>query len=148
LNYFYLNTIILNKIRMSPIYTKIHLAKVVGELLLGKSLAEPRYTIDKQCITIYNFVSVDENGYQDTQDFIELAPTSESYNLLDNKSRKISVRKCALFDKEQREIIINAIRVALVETNQSSQTSNIYILKDLSILVSSDDWSENHEMLH
>jgi hypothetical protein len=132
---------------MSPIYTKIHLAKVVGELL-GKSLAEPRYTIDKQRITIYNFVSVDENGYQDTQDFIELAPTSESYNLLDKKSRKISVRKCALFDKEQREIIVNTIRVALIETNQASQTSNIYILKDLSILVSSDDWSENHEMLY
>ena len=131
---------------MSPIYTKIHLVKSVGELL-GKSLAQPYYTIDKQRITIYNFVSVDENGYQDTQDFIELAPTSESYNLLDNKSRKISVRKCALFDKEQREIIINAIRLALIETNQASQTSNIYILKDLSILVSSDDWSENHEML-
>ena len=131
---------------MSPIYTKIHLVKSVGELL-GKSLAQPYYTIDKQRITIYNFVSVDENGYQDTQDFIELVPTSESYNLLDNKSRKISVRKCALFDKEQREIIINAIRVALIETNQASQTSNIYILKDLSILVSSDDWSENHEML-
>ena len=131
---------------MSPIYAKIHLAKIVCELL-GKSLAQPYYTIDKQRITIYNFVSVDENGYQDTQDFIELAPTSESYNLLDNKSRKISVRKCALFDKEQREIIINAIRLALIETNQASQTSNIYILKDLSILVSSDDWSENHEML-
>ena len=131
---------------MSPIYTKIHLVKSVGELL-GKSLAQPYYTIDKQRITIYNFVSVDENGYQDTQDFIELVPTSESYNLLDNKSRKISVRKCALFDKEQREIIINAIRLALIETNQASQTSNIYILKDLSILVSSDDWSENHEML-
>ena len=132
---------------MSPIYTKIHLAKTVGELL-GKSLAktpiqwEPRYTIDNQRITIYNFVSVDENGYKDTQDFIELAPTCESYNLLDNKSRKISVRKCALFDKKQREIIVNAIRVALIETNQASQTSNIYILKDLSILVSSDDWSE------
>ena len=131
---------------MSLIYTKIHLAKIVFELL-GKSLTEPYYTIDKQRITIYNFVSVDENGYQDTQDFIELVPTSESYNLLDNKSRKISVRKCALFDKEQREIIINAIRLALIETNQASQTSNIYILKDLSILVSSDDWSENHEML-
>ena len=131
---------------MSPIYTKIHLVKSVGELL-GKSLAQPYYTIDKQRITIYNFVSVDENGYQDTQDFIELVPTSESYNLLDNKSRKISVRKCALFDKEQREIIINAIRVALIETNQASQTSNIYILKDLSILVSSDDWSDDHEML-
>ena len=108
---------------------------------------QPRYTIDKHRITIYNFVSVDENGYQDTQDFIELAPTSESYNLLDNKSRKISVRKCALFDKKQREIIVNAIRVALIETNQASQTSNIYILKDLSILVSSDDWSDDHEML-
>jgi hypothetical protein len=108
---------------------------------------QPRYTIDNQRITIYNFVSVDENGYQDTQDFIELAPTGESYNLLDKKSRKISVRKCALFDKQQREIIVNAIREALIETNQASQTSNIYILKDLSILVTSDDWSDEHEML-
>ena len=108
---------------------------------------QPRYTIDKNNITIYNFVCVDENGYQDTQDFIELSPKCESYNLLDKKSRKISVRKCALFDKKQREIIINAIRVALIETNQASQTSNIYILKDLSILVSSDDWSDNHEIL-
>jgi len=108
---------------------------------------QPRYTIDKERITIYNFVSVDENGYQDTQDFIELAPTGESYNLLDKKSRKISVRKCALFDKKQREIIINTIRAALIETNQASEMDNIYILKDLSILVSSDDWSENHEIL-
>ena len=108
---------------------------------------QPRYTIDKERIIIYNFVSVDENGYQDTQDFIELAPKCESYNLLDNKSRKISVRKCNLFDKEQREIIINAIRAALTETNQASEMDNIYILKDLSILVASDDWSDNHEIL-
>ena len=108
---------------------------------------QPRYTIEKDSITIYNFVSVDEHGYTDTQDFIELAPTCESYNLLDNKSRKISVRKSALFDNEQREIIINAIRKALIETNQASEMDNIYILKDLSILVSSDDWSDEHEML-
>ena len=108
---------------------------------------QPRYTIDNHRITIYNFVSVDEHGYTDTSDFIELAPTCESYNLLNNKSRKISVRKCALFDNEQREIIINAIRVALTETNQASEMDNIYILKDLSILVASDDWSENHELI-
>ena len=108
---------------------------------------QPRYTIDNHHITIYNFSCVDEHGYTDTQDFIELAPTCESYNLLDNKSRKISVRKSALFDNEQREIIINAIRKALIETNQASEMDNIYILKDLSILVSSDDWSDEHEML-
>lgn len=103
---------------------------------------QPRYTIDNQRITIYNFVSVDEHGYTDTSDFIELVPTCESYNLLNKKSRKILVRKCTLFDKEQREIIINAIRKALIEMNQASEMDNIYILKDLSILVSSDDWSE------
>ena len=108
---------------------------------------QPRYTIDNQRITIYNFVSVDEHGYTDTSDFIELVPTRESYNLLDNKSRKISVRKCALFDKKQREIIIKAIRAALIETNQASEMDNIYILKDLSILVASDDWSDNHDIL-
>ena len=118
------------------------IAKTLFKHTMRYEEKQPRYTIDNQRITIYNFVSVDENGYQDTQDFIELVPKCESYNLLDNKSRKISVRKCALFDKKQREIIVNAIRVALIETNQASQTSNIYILKDLSILVSSDDWSE------
>ena len=123
------------------------IAKTLFKHTMRYEEKQPRYTIDNQRITIYNFVSVDENGYQDTQDFIELAPKCESYNLLDNKSRKISVRKCALFDKKQREIIINAIRVALTETNQASEMDNIYILKDLSILVSSDDWSEDHEML-
>ena len=123
------------------------IAKTLFKHTMRYEEKQPRYTIDKQRITIYNFVSVDENGYQDTQDFIELVPTSESYNLLDNKSRKISVRKCALFDKEQREIIINAIRLALIETNQASEMDNIYILKDLSILVASDDWSDNHDIL-
>ena len=123
------------------------IAKTLFKHTMRYEEKQPRYTIDNQRITIYNFSCVDEHGYTDTQDFIELAPTCESYNLLDNKSRKISVRKCALFDKKQREIIVNAIRAALIETNQASQTSNIYILKDLSILVSSDDWSENHEIL-
>ena len=123
------------------------IAKTLFKHTMRYEEKQPRYTIDNQRITIYNFSCVDEHGYTDTQDFIELAPTCESYNLLDNKSRKISVRKCALFDKKQREIIINAIRVALTETNQASEMDNIYILKDLSILVSSDDWSEDHEML-
>ena len=123
------------------------IAKTLFKHTMRYEEKQPRYTIDNHHITIYNFSCVDEHGYTDTQDFIELAPTCESYNLLDNKSRKISVRKCALFDKKQREIIINAIRVALTETNQASEMDNIYILKDLSILVSSDDWSEDHEML-
>ena len=140
---------------MNPVYAKLYLAKSIGESI-GKSLAKmtirreeyaPRYKIEKDSITIYNFSCVDEHGYTDTSDFIELVPTSESYNLLDNKPRKISVRKCALFDKEQREIIINAIREALIEMNQASKMDNIYILKDLSILVASDDWSDNHEIL-
>jgi hypothetical protein len=123
------------------------IAKTLFKHTMRYEEKQPRYTIDNHRITIYNFVCVDENGYQDTQDFIELAPTCESYNLLNNKSRKILVRKCTLFDKEQREIIVNAIRAALIETNQASEMDNIYILKDLSILVSSDDWSENHEMV-
>jgi hypothetical protein len=108
---------------------------------------QPRYTIDNHRITIYNFVSVDEHGYTDTSDFIELAPTKETYNLLDYKSRKIIINKNTLENKEQREIIINAIRAALIEINQASEMDNIYILKDLSILVASDDWSDEHEML-
>jgi hypothetical protein len=76
-----------------------------------------------------------------------LAPTNETYNLLDCKSRKIIINKNTLENKEEREIIINAIRAALIETNQASEMDNIYILKDLSILVASDDWSDNHDIL-
>jgi hypothetical protein len=107
----------------------------------------PRYKIEKDSITIYNFSYVDEHGYTDTTDFIELAPTNETYNLLDYKSRKIIINKNTLENKEEREIIINAIRAALIETNQASEMDNIYILKDLSILVASDDWSDNHDIL-
>ena len=140
---------------MSPIYAKLYLAKSIGESL-GKSLAKmtirweeytPRYKIEKDNITIYNFSYVDEYGYTDTTDFIELVPTNETYNLLDYKSRKIIINKNTLENKEQREIIINAIRAALIETNQASEMDNIYILKDLSILVASDDWSDNHELI-
>jgi NADPH-dependent 7-cyano-7-deazaguanine reductase QueF-like protein len=138
---------------MNPLYAKLYLAKSIGESI-GKSLAkmtihcDPRYKIEKDSITIYNFSCVDEHGYTDTTDFIELAPTKESYNLLDYKSRKIIINKNTLENKEEREIIINAIRAALIETNQASEMDNIYILKDLSILVASDDWSDNHELLN
>ena len=140
---------------MNPVYAKLYLAKSIGESI-GKSLAKmtirweeyaPRYKIEKDSITIYNFSCVDEHGYTDTTDFIELAPTNETYNLLDYKSRKIIINKNTLENKEQREIIINAIRAALIEMNQASEMDNIYILKDLSILVASDDWSDNHEMI-
>ena len=140
---------------MSPIYTKLYLAEAIGKSL-GKTLAKmtirreeyaPRYKIEKDSITIYNFSYVDEHGYTDTTDFIELAPTNETYNLLDCKSRKIIINKNTLENKEEREIIINAIRAALIETNQASEMDNIYILKNLSILVASDDWSDNHDIL-
>jgi hypothetical protein len=140
---------------MNPVYAKLYLAKSIGESL-GKSLAKmtirreeysPRYKIEKDSITIYNFSYVDEHGYTDTTDFIELTPTNETYNLLDYKSRKIIINKNNLENKEEREIIINAIRAALIETNQASEMDNIYILKDLSILVASDDWSDNHDIL-
>jgi len=140
---------------MNPVYAKLYLAKSIGESL-GKSLAKmtirreeyvPRYKIEKDSISIYNFSYVDEHGYTDTTDFIELTPTNETYNLLDYKSRKIIINKNTLENKEQREIIINAIRAALIETNQASEMDNIYILKDLSILVASDDWSDNHDIL-
>ena len=136
-------------------YAKLYLAKSIGESL-GKSLAKmiirreeyaPRYKIEKDSITIYNFSYVDEHGYTDTTDFIELVPTNETYNLLDYKSRKIIINKNTLENKEEREIIINAIRAALIETNQASEMDNIYILKDLSILVASDDWSGDHDIL-
>jgi hypothetical protein len=141
---------------MNSVYAKLYLAKSIGESL-GKSLAKmsirreeyaPRYKIEKDSITIYNFSYVDEHGYIDTTDFIELAPTNETYNLLDYKSRKIIINKNTLENKEEREIIINAIRAALIEANQASEMDNIYILKDLSILVASDDWSNDHELLN
>ena len=140
---------------MNPVYTKLDLIETIGKSI-GKSLTKmtirreeytPRYKIEKDSITIYNFSYVDEHGYTDTSDFIELAPTKETYNLLGPKTHKIIVHKNSLENKEQREIIIKAIRAALIETNQASEMDNIYILKDLSILVASDDWSDEHEML-
>jgi len=141
---------------MSPIYTKLHLIETIGKSI-GKSLlnvinrdtkCEPQYNIDEDSITIYNFSPVDEHGYIDTTtDFIELVPTNETYNLIGPKTHKIIINKNTLENKEQREIIIKAIRAALIETNQASEMDNIYILKDLSILVASDDWSDDHEML-
>jgi len=137
---------------MSPIYTKLHLIETIGKSI-GKSLlnainsetkCEPQYNIDENSITIYNFASVD---YIDTTDFIELVPTNETYNLLNYKSRKIITDKNSLENKEKRETIIKAIRAALIETNQASEMDNIYILKDLSILVASDDWSDKHDIL-
>ena len=139
----------------NPISMKLQLAKTIGESV-GKLLTkttipceeyEPRYKIDKNTITIYNFACSDEHGYIDTTDFIELQPTNASYNLIGPKSRTIWVRESPLQNKEKREIIINAIRKILVETNQASEMDNIYILKDLTLLVTSDDWSDNHEIL-
>jgi hypothetical protein len=131
---------------------KLHLAKTIGKIL-GNSFEkssiylEPLYTIGKDHITFYNFAPIDENGYIDKTDFIELVPTNETYNLLDSKSRKIMLDKNCLENKPKREFIINAIREALIETNQASEVDNIYILKDLTILVASDDWSDKHEIL-
>lgn len=140
----------------NPIVMKMNLAKSIGGSignLLSKSTIcwedyESRYKINEDNITIYNFTCSDEHGYFDTSDHIELPPTNETYNLIGPKSRKIRVNKSSLENKEQREIIINAIRTALIETNQASEMDNIYILKDLSILVASDDWSDNHELLN
>ena len=75
---------------MSSIYAKLYLAEAIGKLI-GKSLAKmsirreeyaPRYKIEKDSITIYNFSCVDEHGYTDTSDFIELSPTKEPYDHL------------------------------------------------------------------
>jgi hypothetical protein len=107
----------------------------------------PRYIIDKKSITIYNFTCVDEHGYTNRTDFIELTPTNETYNLLGPQARKIIIDKKSLEIKAKREIIVKAIRKALVQLNCASEMDNIYILKDLSILVASDDWADYHELL-
>jgi hypothetical protein len=128
-------------------YVAETIGKSIGKLLLNvinrHKDYEPLYKINENSIIIHNLTCVDE----EKSDFIELAPTDETYNLLNYKSRKIIVHKNSLENKEEREIIINSIRAALIETNQASEMDNIYILKDLSILVASDDWSDDHEML-
>ena len=129
---------------MNPLYKKLYSAKIT---IQDDDDHVPRYTIDNNRITIYNFTCADEHGYTDKTNFIELAPTNETYNLLGKKSRKIFLDKKPLEIKEEREIIINAIKTALVETNCASEMDNIYILKDLSILVTTDDWSDYHELL-
>lgn len=130
----------------NPLLVKIKLAQKFGEsiadsLFISYEEAEPRYKIEKDKITIYNFAYSDESGYFITDDFIELPPTNQSYNLIGIKSRKICVKKDVLLNPKTKQIIEDAIREALTETNQAAESSYVRILKDYSLLVTSDDWS-------
>jgi hypothetical protein len=46
-----------------------------------------------------------------------------------------------LLNPKKKRIIEDAIREALTETNQAAESSYVRILKDYSLLVTSDDWS-------
>jgi len=131
----------------NPLFLKIRLAQKIGEsianlLFISCEEDEPRYKIGEKEITIYNFAYSDESGYFITDDFIELPPTKQSYNLIGIKSRKICVKKDVLLNPKKKRIIEDAIRAALTETNQASEMDRVRILNDYSLLVTSDDWSD------
>ena len=58
---------------------------------------EPIYKIEDKKITIYNFAITDN--------FIELTPTEQSYNLIDKTSRKIFINENVLLDFNKKLII-------------------------------------------
>lgn len=131
----------------NPKLVKLNLVQKIGAsiarlLFIQNEDYEPRYKIEKEKITIYNFAYTDsETGYAITDDFILLPPTKQSYNLIDKKSRQIFINKDVLLDVNKKQIIENVIKEALVETNQASKMDHVRILNDSSLLVTSDDWS-------
>ena len=134
---------------------KLSLAKSVGINIADNTLSrnisyedmEPKFNIHSyNRIDIYNFVGADESGYYDTSDSIEVTPTNKSYNLLDvnGHCKKIFVDKYALDNPQKKEVIENTIRVVLTNLNMAAETSFVKILKDGTLLVTSDDWSDEH----
>jgi hypothetical protein len=127
---------------MYPKSPQIYLAQSVGEYI-AKTLfgfsneeTEPKYKITRDKIIIYNYAFSDDSGYYITNDFIELYPTpGRTDNLFDIKSRKIVINGEALEDSKKKGIIEEAIKAALIETNQASETSQVIIKDDFSLLV-------------
>jgi hypothetical protein len=129
---------------MYPKSPQIYLAKSVGEYIANilTSIfgnieeAEPKYKITNDNIIIYNFGLADDSGYYMTNNFIELFPTpGRTDNLFDIKSRKILINGEVLEDSKKKGIIEQAIKAALIETNQASETNQVIIKDDMSLLV-------------
>ena len=109
---------------------------------------EPKFKIHRHNrIDIYNFTEANEYGNYDRSNFIELPPTNKSYNLIDSKGscKKIYVNSKAIQNPHQKEVIENTIRIVLTNLNMADECSKVKILKDGTLLVSSDDWSEEHK---
>ena len=109
---------------------------------------EPKFKIHRHNrIDIYNFTDANKYGNYDRSDFIEVPPTNKSYNLIDSKGscKKIYVNSKAIQDPRKKEVIENTIRIVLTNLNMADQCSKVKILKDGTLLVSSDDWSDEHK---
>jgi hypothetical protein len=127
---------------MYPKFAQIYLAQSVGEFIANRLFSisnketEPKYNITHDKIIIYNYAFSDDSGYYITNNFIELYPTpGRTDNLFDIKSRKIVINGEALEDSKKKGIIEEAIKAALIETNQASETSQVIIKDDFSLLV-------------
>ena len=129
---------------MYPKSPQIYLAQSVGEYIANRLFSisnsikerEPKYKITHDKIIIYNYAFSDDSGYYITNDFIELYPTQgRTDNLFDIKSRKILIKGDVLEDIKKKGIIEEAIKEALIETNQASDTSQVIIKDDFSLLV-------------
>ena len=129
---------------MYPKFAQIYLAHAISESIANRLFSisnsiketEPKYKITHDKIIIYNYAFSDDSGYYITNDFIELYPTpGRTDNLFDIKSRKILINGDVLENSKKKGIIEEAIKAALIETNQASETSQVIIKNDFSLLV-------------
>lgn len=121
---------------------------ISNKLFTQKIDLEPKFKIHRHNrIDIYNFTEANKYGNYDRSDFIELPPTNKSYNLIDSKGscKKIYVNSKAIQDPGKKEVIENTIRIVLTKLNVADEYSHVKILNDGTLLVSSDDWSNEHK---
>lgn len=127
---------------------KISLARTIGEgiarSLFNSKDIEPKYIDRSDRIDILNFAYADDNGYYMTGELIELPPTNKTYNLFTRNHKKICVNPDALDSPERKQVIENTIKVVLIKKNQASDSSHVKILNNGTLLVSSDDWSNEY----
>ena len=129
------------------------LVNFVSEYIFNKFFTqkidmEPKFKIHRHNrIDIYNFTETNKYGNYDRSNFIELPPTNKSYNLIDSKGscKKIFVNGKVIQDPHKKEVIENTIRIVLTNLNMADECSQVKILKDGTLLVSTDDWSEEHK---
>ena len=129
---------------MYPKYAQIYLARSIGysfargisDIIFRSEERQPKYIIRDDTITILNFAFADDSGYYMTGDFIELPPTQgRTDNLFDNKYRKILINGDELQNNNNKEIIEEAIKAALIETRQISETNVVIIKDDKTLLI-------------